>query len=119
MQGTIDMRHIGDALDAVRIVEWMDPALWTPEDDAALQDWFQRYIDGWLVPQRVARTERASENNHGTYYDVQLISVLKYLKRCALRALGSFPFGAFRVAFDVMPGVAFGDSLWVNSSLHL
>jgi hypothetical protein len=82
VQGTIDMRHIGDVLDAVRIVEWMNPTLWTPEDDAGLRDWFQRYVEGWLIPQRIPRTERASENNHGNYYDVQLMSILKYLKRC-------------------------------------
>jgi hypothetical protein len=32
--------------------------------------------------QIIPRSERASENNHGNYYDVQLIACLKYLKRC-------------------------------------
>jgi hypothetical protein len=84
MQGNIDMRDIGDALDAVRLMQHQDPALWTKEDEAALQKWFRRYTDEWLLTQRLARTERASENNHGTYYDVQLIAILKYLERCAL-----------------------------------
>ena len=37
--------------------------------------------------QVIPRSERASENNHGNYYDVQLMCVLKYLERCAPQLL--------------------------------
>ena len=33
--------------------------------------------------QVIPKSERAAENNHGNYYDVQLLYVLKYLQRCA------------------------------------
>jgi hypothetical protein len=78
------MRDIGEALDGIRLMQYMDPSMWTEEDDKALQFWLTRYLNEWLMTQRLARTERASENNHGTYYDVQIISILKFLERCGL-----------------------------------
>lgn len=100
MQGTIDMRHIGHLLDAVRLVAAEDATAWNATDEAALRGWATRFMDGWLSTQVIARTERASENNHGNYYDVQYISFAKYLGRCARKGLTSFviAFSACRLA---------------------
>jgi hypothetical protein len=81
VQGTIDMRHIGDLLDGLNAVSTLAPDIWTEANDSLLRNWFQRYLDEWLIPHQNPRSERASENNHGNYFDVQYISILKYLKR--------------------------------------
>jgi hypothetical protein len=53
VQGTIDMRDVGDMLDGVRLVAAADEgaALWGAADEAALQAWFTRYVDEWLITQ--------------------------------------------------------------------
>ena len=51
LQGTIDMRDIGELLDAVRLIEATDGAAWPAADEAALHAWFKTYIDDWLVSQ--------------------------------------------------------------------
>jgi hypothetical protein len=77
------MRHIGDLLDGIKAIHSIAPDIWTDADDILLANWFKEYVDTWLVNNVISRSERASENNHGNYYDVQFLCILKYLKRCA------------------------------------
>lgn len=77
------MRHIGDLLDGINAIHSVAPDIWTDADDVLLRNWFQEYMDAWLVDGINPRSERASENNHGNYYDVQMLCILKYLKRRA------------------------------------
>jgi hypothetical protein len=55
---------------------------WTSEDDEAMQRWMTQYIN-YLQTVHV-KPEKCSINNHGSYYDLQYLSILRYLKRCAL-----------------------------------
>jgi hypothetical protein len=52
-----------------------------PEDlIPGLQAWFTRYVK-WLETSILAKTERKGNNNHGTYYDVQIIGIYLFLGR--------------------------------------
>ena len=87
LQGTIDMRDMGSLFDGLRLIHALDPTQWTDADETAMKTWTRRYVDEWLVPNYLPRSERAAENNHGNYYDVQLLAMVKYLGRC-VPALG-------------------------------
>jgi len=45
---------------------------WTDTDDSALRQWFTQYLD-WLVNSKTGVEEQASENNHGTWINVQIV----------------------------------------------
>jgi hypothetical protein len=46
--------------------------------DDALKDWFSKYWD-WLSTSNLAAQESKGVNNHGTYYDVQVIPIARFL----------------------------------------
>jgi hypothetical protein len=47
-------------------------------DVGAFRNWLARYLD-WLLTSPQGRSERSKENNHGTYYDLQVASIAAYL----------------------------------------
>lgn len=47
-----------------------------------LQDWFRRYVQ-WLETSTLAQVERSGNNNHGTFFDVQIIAIYIFLGRTA------------------------------------
>ncbi|KAF8951500.1 hypothetical protein BGZ52_011419 [Haplosporangium bisporale] len=65
---------------------------WPQDLVPQLQDWFTRYLH-WLETSKLAKVERESNNNHGTYFDVQIIAIYLFLgrtedaKQVALKAL--------------------------------
>ena len=46
---------------------------WKKEDQAGLQAWFARYLE-WLTTSKNGLDEAAAKNNHGMFYDVQVVS---------------------------------------------
>ncbi|KAK9764542.1 hypothetical protein K7432_007874 [Basidiobolus ranarum] len=70
--GLLDMRTIGDLLDALPILQ-KSPS-WKPEHTDGIQVWFNSYLD-WLNSTPFSIEEQGSINNHGTYFDYQLISI--------------------------------------------
>lgn len=52
---------------------------WSESDDESMQVWMGQYVE-YLDSEHV-QPERKSINNHGTYYDLQYVSVLRYLGR--------------------------------------
>ena len=63
---TVSLRFLPDALELLR-----DSESWTPTDDAGVRDWLSRYTD-WLLESAHGRDESNQQNNHGTWYDVQV-----------------------------------------------
>ncbi|KAG0280466.1 hypothetical protein BGZ96_001559 [Linnemannia gamsii] len=76
--GVLDMFTIFRVFDALHYLK-QDPT-WPQEMIPNLQKWFTEYV-GWLETSPLAKAERAGNNNHGTYYDVQLIGVYLFLGR--------------------------------------
>lgn len=77
-EGIIVTRRLTGMLDAVRSLE-VSPA-WTATDKAGLKAWCVDFTI-WLRTSRNGRAEAAAKNNHGTWYDAQLVALLLYADR--------------------------------------
>ena len=61
-----------------------------PSLPAALRKWFAQFAD-WLAGSANGKLEAASKNNHGTWYDTQLVDFALYGGRIDLGAYGDTP----------------------------
>jgi len=77
-EGIIVTRRLTGMLDRVRSLE-VSPA-WTAADKAGLKNWCSAFTT-WLRTSRNGRAEAAAKNNHGTWYDAQLVALLLYADR--------------------------------------
>ncbi|KAF9336493.1 hypothetical protein BG006_008412 [Podila minutissima] len=76
--GVLDMFPIFRVFDALHYLK-QEPS-WDPTLIPQLQEWFTRYVR-WLETATLAKVERKGNNNHGTYYDVQIIGIYLFLDR--------------------------------------
>ncbi|ORZ14309.1 alginate lyase-domain-containing protein [Lobosporangium transversale] len=76
--GILDMFTIFRVFDALHYLK-QDPS-WPQDLIPDLQEWFTRYVK-WLETSPLAQIERDSSNNHGTYFDVQIIAIYLFLGR--------------------------------------
>ena len=74
--GIIEFKDLYFFLDAVRLLE--KSAAVSADDIAVFRDWLVQYQD-WLETSPQGRTEVATANNHGTYFDLQTASIAFYL----------------------------------------
>ncbi len=65
--GTINFTRL---LDAVGFLDGHPD--WTPDHKRQLQAWFKDYRD-WMLTSDPGKTEGATKNNHGVWYDVQVL----------------------------------------------
>ncbi len=85
--GIIDSHNLPQVLDAAGLIA--GSKAWSAEDDRGMRDWFAHYLD-WMMTSKNGLQEAKQENNHGTFYDAQIISIALYLNRdeLAKRVLG-------------------------------
>ncbi|KAF9289523.1 hypothetical protein BGZ68_009213 [Mortierella alpina] len=76
--GVLDMFTIFRVFDALHYLK-QEPS-WPQDLIPQLQAWFTRYVK-WLDSSVLAKVEREGNNNHGTYYDVQVIGLYLFLGR--------------------------------------
>ncbi|HMP07369.1 MAG TPA: alginate lyase family protein, partial [Lacipirellulaceae bacterium] len=57
-------------LDALHLLEASEA--WTDADAAAIRDWMRQYLE-WLERHPFGKSIRQAENNHGTWYAVQVL----------------------------------------------
>lgn len=79
--GIIGTRRFCLMVDSVALLQNSDS--WSDEDEQQLRAWMQDFID-WLLAHPFGETERKSANNHGTSYDMQVISLALYANRINL-----------------------------------
>lgn len=69
--GIIDSRALYMLIDAAIILQ--DSKSWSDNDHDALKSWFSDYL-AWLTESPIGLDEAVQKNNHGTYYDVQIVA---------------------------------------------
>lgn len=76
--GIIETTRLLRALDADALLA--GSAAWTAADHAALRTWVEQFVD-YLQTSPQGLAERASPNNHGSWYATQVAAYLVYLDR--------------------------------------
>lgn len=74
--GLIEAKDFYYFLDAIRLLEARGAL--TADDSNVFRDWLHRYLH-WLRTSPQGIKERASRNNHGTYYDLQVGAIAVFL----------------------------------------
>ncbi|WP_373331301.1 alginate lyase family protein [Salmonirosea aquatica] len=69
--GIIDSRELYRVIDAAILLQTSKS--WTAANHAALKNWFSDYLT-WLTTSPIGLDEADEHNNHGTYYDVQVVA---------------------------------------------
>jgi hypothetical protein len=98
--GIIETQRMVDVVDSVGLLA--DSKAWTAADDRALRQWFDQYLT-WLLESPHGKDESAAKNNHGTHYDVQVITYALFLgkRNIATRVLREVP--EKRIAVQIEP----------------
>jgi hypothetical protein len=79
--GIIDTHEFPIIIDALGLIE--NSKSWTKEDNTKIKSWFGKYLD-WMILSKNGKDESKSKNNHGSWYDVQVISIALYLDKTDL-----------------------------------
>jgi hypothetical protein len=88
--GIIETHNLPELMDAVGLLN--SSKSWTPIDHKRLQDWFGAHLI-WLIDSAEGKAEANAQNNHGSWYDVQVASYALFVGRdeLAKKVLGEFP----------------------------
>ena len=76
--GIIDSRDLYKVIDAAIILQ--DSKSWSAQNHAALKNWFSEYLT-WLTESPIGLDEARQHNNHGTYYDLQVVASALFCER--------------------------------------
>ena len=76
--GIIEFTRVADLVSTLQLLEDRNVM---PEDiKQGIRHWMESYVE-WLLNSDFGKAECAWPNNHGTWYDVQVVSILIYLSR--------------------------------------
>jgi len=74
--GLIETRGLADVVDSIGLLA--GAKAWSREDQHGLEAWYEKFLQ-WMRESKNGRDEAAAKNNHGTYYDVQVVSFALFL----------------------------------------
>jgi hypothetical protein len=88
--GIIETHNLRELIDAVGMLN--ESKSWEQSNQRALQDWFNAYLV-WLLESPEGRAEAKAQNNHGSWYDVQVASYALFTGKneLAKKVLNEFP----------------------------
>jgi hypothetical protein len=76
--GLIETRGLTRVVDAVGLLR--GAKAWSDEDQRGMENWFDQFLR-WMLESKNGKDESAAKNNHGTYYDVQVVSFALFLSQ--------------------------------------
>ena len=76
--GLITARCLSSLVDAIGLLAGSKN--WTTNDQRGMTKWADEYLE-WLTTSKIGQGEDAASNNHGTYYDVQAVSLALFLNK--------------------------------------
>jgi hypothetical protein len=79
--GLIETRGLTRVVDAVGLLQ--ESKSLTQEDQRVLRGWFGKFLQ-WMLESKNGQEESAAKNNHGTYYDVQIVSFALFVGKTDL-----------------------------------
>jgi hypothetical protein len=74
--GLIDSRGLNSIGDDLGLLA--DSASWSEADQQGMDAWFRQYLD-WLQTSKNGRDESKEQNNHGSYYNTQVLAIALFL----------------------------------------
>jgi hypothetical protein len=74
--GLISARGLAELVDAIGLLAGSKN--WTANDQQQMTAWAEEYFH-WLTTSKIGLGEDAATNNHGTFYDVQAVSLALFL----------------------------------------
>ena len=98
--GIIETHNLPELVDAVGLLS--GSSTWKAADQKSLQAWFDAYLV-WLLNDPQARDESKAENNHGTWYDVQVASYALFVNKPDIARTVLDRFAAQRIAKQIEP----------------
>ena len=76
--GIIETHNLPELIDAVGLLA--PSKHWRSEDQRGVQKWFDAYL-AWLRESPEGRAEAKTQNNHGTWYDVQIAAFALFVDK--------------------------------------
>ena len=70
--GIIDTHELPQIVDAVGLLR--SSSQWTAANDIGMKKWFSAYLQ-WMRTSKNGKSESTSKNNHGTFYDLQIVTI--------------------------------------------
>ena len=98
--GLIDTRALADVVDAVGLLRG-SPS-WTAADQRGVETWYRAFLQ-WLQTSRNGKGEAAATNNHGVWYDVQMVSMALFTGQTDVATRVLMAARTARIAAQIVP----------------
>ena len=76
--GIIDAHNLPEVIDSIGLIQ--NSPLWTGQDQSGIIGWFEQYLD-WLLNSDAGKDQAEHVNNHGTWYNQQIVSIALFLNK--------------------------------------
>lgn len=97
-EGIIETHNLPELIDAVALLRGSNG--WPQTDHKRLRDWFNSYLN-WLRNSPEGKVEARAQNNHGTWYDVQVASFALFVGRDEMAKQVLAEFAARRITNQI------------------